>query len=359
VKSVLHVLPHPGGGGETYVNSLDRMDGYAFERFYLAPSPVPRDAVRTLTRTAFEVQIEARKHDLIHVEGEVAGAICFPSLVLRPSVVTLNGLHLLRRVDGVKKRVAKANLRLMLVAASRVICVSESEYADVIGMAGERAGRRAVLIRNGIELPDPPSAEEREEARALFGLSPDVAVGAWLAGLDEHKDPRTAVLAAIRVARAGVPFVLLVAGDGPLRAELTRTADTSETDAVRLLGFRRDGRRVLAAADFFVLSSRREGLSFSVLEAMSIGLPAVVSDGPGNSDAVGDAGVVVPAGDVRGFAVAFERLTRDVEVRDRLGARARTRVRERFGADEMVRHTRAVYQEALAERRRGRRRVFG
>jgi len=359
VTSVLHVLPHPGGGGETYVNSLDRMDGYAFERFYLAPSSTPRDALRSLARTAFEVQFEARKHDLIHVEGEIASAICLPSLALRPSVVTLNGLHLLRRVDGAKEEAAKANLRLTLAAASRVICVSESEHADLIGAVGERAARRAVLIRNGIEPLDPASAEEREEARAMFGLPPDVTVGAWLAGLDEHKDPRTAVLAAIDVARAGTPFVLLVAGDGPLRAELTRTADASETDAVRMLGFRRDGRRVLAAADLFVLSSRREGLSFSVLEAMSIGLPAVVSDGPGNSDAVGDTGVVVPFGDVRGFADAFAGLARDVDERARLGARARTRVLERFGGDEMVRRTRDVYQEALTERGGRGRRVFG
>src|SRR5262249_39455193 len=150
---------------------------------------------------------------------------------------------------------------LMLVAASRVICVSESEHADLIAAVGERAARRAVLIHNGIDPIEPPGPGERDEARAAFGLPPDVTVGAWLAGLDEHKDPRTAVLAAIRVARAGTPFVLLVAGDGPLRAELKRTADASETDAVRILGFRRDGRRVLAAADLFVLSSRLEGLS--------------------------------------------------------------------------------------------------
>ena len=43
--SVLHVLPYPGGGGETYVNQLARMDGYRFERMFVAPGPTHSPAV--------------------------------------------------------------------------------------------------------------------------------------------------------------------------------------------------------------------------------------------------------------------------------------------------------------------------
>jgi glycosyltransferase involved in cell wall biosynthesis len=350
VKSVLHVLPHPGGGGETYVNSLEGMEGYAFERFYLAPSAAPRDALRSLARAAVGVQVEAGKHDLIHVEGEVASAICLPSLALRPSVVTLNGLHLLRRTDGIKKEAAKANLRLVGAAASRVICVSESERDDFVRAVGRSAQSRAVLIRNGVLPLTPPSPAERSAARRELGLGPGVTAAAWLAGLDDHKDPITAARAAIETARRGNPFVLLMAGDGPLRTELERVVDESEVEAVRILGFRTDVRRVLAAADLFVLSSQREGLSFSLLEAMSVGLPAVVSDGPGNPDAVGSAGLVVPFGSVEGFADAFVRMAIDAPTRVELGELARKRVTERFSAGEMVRRTREVYEAAAVGR---------
>ena len=65
--------------------------------------------------------------------------------------------------------------------------------------------------------------------------------------------------------RAGAPFVLLVAGDGPLAGALAG-------ERVRMLGQRDDVPALLAAADILVLPSAREGLSFALLEAMAAGL---------------------------------------------------------------------------------------
>jgi glycosyltransferase involved in cell wall biosynthesis len=129
-------------------------------------------------------------------------------------------------------------------------------------------------------------------------------------------------------------------------------ADTNA--AIRLLRYRGDAHRVLAAADFFVLPSRREGLSFALLEAMSAGLPPVVSNEQANIEAVGDTGLVVPAGDVAGFASAMRRLVLDGDARQELGARARARVAARFSADEMARRTADVYDALLAGSRRRR-----
>jgi glycosyltransferase involved in cell wall biosynthesis len=352
VRAVLHVLPHPGGGGETYVDALARMEGYRSDRLYLAPSPRSKAALRSVPRTGLSVQLAARKYDLLHVHGEVASAVCLPSLRLHPSVVTINGLHLLRRLTGLPRLAAIANVRLILWSASRTICVSEAEYADVVEAGGARAEGRAVMVRNGITPLQPASPEERAGARAALGLAESTLVGAWLGGLDPHKDPLVAVQAAIDVARSGVPVVLLVAGEGPARQELERAAERSGLDAVRMLGYRSEIREVLAAADFFVLSSLREGLSFSLLEAMSIGLPPVVSDAPGNPEAVGEAGIVAPRGDVAAFATAFRRLADDRQARLALGERARARVALDFHGDEMVRLTHEIYDEVASHGRR-------
>lgn len=326
------------------------MDGYAFERFFMAPSPRPADALPLLVRTGVSVHAAARKHDVIHVQGEVASLLCLPSLAVRPSVVTFNGLNLLRRLTGPRRLAAQANMRLIVRAASRTICVAESEHEEVIGVVGRDALHRLTLIRNSVEPATPPSPAERIAARAAFDLSESTTVGVWLAGLDEVKDPTVPVRAAIELVRSGAPLQLLIAGDGPLRSEIERLVDVSGVDAVKILGFRQDTRRVLAAADFFVLSSTREGLSFSLLEAMSMAVPPVVSDAPGNVDAVGNAGVIVRRGDVEAFSAGFQLLLGDETARRALGESARARVVERFSITEMVQRTRDVYDAVLEER---------
>jgi glycosyltransferase involved in cell wall biosynthesis len=337
-KSVLHVLPHPGGGGDTYVDALSEMGGYRFERMYLAPADRPTPSI---LRTMVRAQRASSTHDVLHVHGEVAAAICLPTLARRASVVTLHGLHLLRRLEGPARLAARANLWLIVRAASRTICVANAERVDVEGAVGAHAARRVVVIHNGIDLPRAPTLQERSDARAELGISLSTTVGAYVGSLDTRKDPSTAVRAALEVARSHTELMLLIAGDGPLRAELENVSRGS--DSVRLLGHQQDVRRVLAAADFFVLPSRREGLSYAVLEAMSMSLPTVVSDAPGNPEAVGDAGIVVSIGDIEGFAAAYVQLLTDAKLRLKLGERARLRVGTEFLRREMVQRTKAVY----------------
>jgi glycosyltransferase involved in cell wall biosynthesis len=338
--SVLYVLPYPGGGGETYVNWLERMEGYRFEKTYIVPGPTHIPAV---VAGGVHVQLGSRRSDLLHVQGEAAAMLCLPSLALRPSVVTIHGLHLVRRLEGWKRVLAEANLRLIVRAASKTICVGDAEYADVESLVG--GTDRLVLVRNGIDPLAPTTAEERTTARAALGIPNPTTVCLYLAALDPHKEPMLVARAAEEVAAKGVPLVLLFVGDGPLRGELEALA--RDTEVIRILGFQSDIRRVLAAADIFVLPSRHEGLSFALLEAMSLGLTPVVSDGPGNPDAVGDAGIVVQRGNVEGFRAAFERLALDEAERQRLGEQARRRVIERFGSDKMIERTRQVYDDVL------------
>src|SRR5262245_6487084 len=149
-RAVLHVLPHPGGGGETYVDLLDDMPGYRFERAYLAPS-ASTSPTQVLRRTIVVLR-RARAFDLVHVHGEVASALCLPALATHRSVVTLHGLHLVRRVSGVRRTAATLGLRGVLRVADRTICVSESEHAELVRAVGEKAAHDAAVIRNGVEL---------------------------------------------------------------------------------------------------------------------------------------------------------------------------------------------------------------
>src|SRR5690348_10727535 len=140
---VLHVLPHPGGGGERYVDLLGGLEHFEAEKIFLGRDHVPRFGVIT---AALRAQTASRPFDLLHVHGEVAAGLCLPTLALRPSVVTINGLHLVRRLAGWKRAAAAVNLRLVVRSASATICVSESELADVLAEVGDSS--RLALVRD-------------------------------------------------------------------------------------------------------------------------------------------------------------------------------------------------------------------
>jgi glycosyltransferase involved in cell wall biosynthesis len=196
----------------------------------------------------------------------------------------------------------------------------------------------------------PVQAAERAVARAALNVDATDVVAVWVGTLDELKDPLTPIEAAHTVRDEGLPFVLLVAGHGPLRAAVDQAV--AGNPGARTLGFRNDIGSLLAAADVFVVSSRREGLSFSVLEAMARGLPTVASEVAGNVRALGDAGMFARYGDAAGFADAFRVLASDADARTRLGAEARSRADRLYSLEGMLAGTRDVYASVSQDGRR-------
>lgn len=340
-RLALHILPHRGGGGEAYVDLMERIDGFAHERVALSAGRTPASAAASLPVRWPRIAARARRAAIVHVHGDMAAMLSLPVLRARPSVWSTHGLHFLRRAQGARLRAARRALRAAIAAADRTICTSVAERDDLAEIAAPEHVGRLALVHNGLEPSPPPGPELRARTRAELGLADrDVAV-LYLGQLEERKDPLTAVAAA---EAAGAPVVLLVAGDGPLRAEVERRAG----ERVRVLGFRDDAPALLAASDVFVMPSEREGLSYAVLEAMAARLALVVSDGPGNPEAVGDAGVVVPFGDAGALARELARLAADPAERERLGAAAQERLLERFTAERMVRETAAIYREVAS-----------
>ncbi len=122
---VLHVLPHRGGGGETYVEQLASMGGFEFDRVELTRRRNPLELAGGLAR----VIRAARSHDLVHVHGDAAALACLPAIGMRPTVITLHGSHLLRRTHGTRGRLVREGSRRAFARAAAVIAVSESELS--------------------------------------------------------------------------------------------------------------------------------------------------------------------------------------------------------------------------------------
>jgi glycosyltransferase involved in cell wall biosynthesis len=117
------------------------------------------------------------------------------------------------------------------------------------------------------------------------------------------------------------------------------------------LGWRDDVARIYSAADIFLLTSAfGEGTSLALVEAMACSLPSVVTDVGGNGTIVGDAGLVVPPGDVTAAQRAVMHLARDNRLRDAMGETARARVANGHSAD----HVAALIEGLTTSAREGR-----
>ncbi len=152
---------------------------------------------------------------------------------------------------------------------------------------------------------------------------------------------------------AQIPRVhYLLCGEGVTwdNAELARwIGSMGERGMWHLLGLRRDVPRLNAALDLAVSSSVGEGFANVLGEAMACEVPCVVTDVGDSAWIVGETGKVVPPRDPRAIADAcVELLEMDPDERHRLGAAARTRVREQFDLGTIAARYERLYLELVA-----------
>jgi glycosyltransferase involved in cell wall biosynthesis len=154
----------------------------------------------------------------------------------------------------------------------------------------------------------------------------------------------------MRKPECGMAPVLVLVGDGSERAMLEGLARAlGIADRVMFLGWRDEVEKIYGAFDLFTLTSRSEGTSISLLEAMSTGLCPVVTDVGGNRGVLGPdlASLLVPREDDAALAASWQRYLIDVQLRRSMGSRARARVVSQFSLDRMIGSHIEVYRELM------------
>jgi glycosyltransferase involved in cell wall biosynthesis len=260
-----------------------------------------------LASMAASVHRAARDADLIHVHWlhNMAPALA----ARRPSVLTLHGSDMAVAGRAVAGRLASR--------ARVVLAVSES----LAGRAQSLGAKDVRVIRNGIEVPE-QVGEEADPLEVLFvgRLAPEK-------GIEELAD-------------VSPGLNLVVVGDGPLRRLLPEA-----------LGFlpREEVAARYERAAVVVCPSRREGFGLVCAEAMAHGRPVVATKVGGLAELVvdGETGILVEPGDPKALRAATDLLLADRDLRRKLGAAGRERVRELCGWDTVVERTLVAYEDAL------------
>lgn len=143
---------------------------------------------------------------------------------------------------------------------------------------------------------------------------------------------------------------LVMIGDGPLlEPVLERLTVAGHADQVWAPGPRDDVNALLPALDLFVLPSLAEGISNTLLEAMSCGLPVIATAVGGNPELVVDGvtGTLIPPADSSALAKALAQYLQHMELMKTHGAAARQRVEEKFSITAMVERYISVYDRLL------------
>jgi len=219
---------------------------------------------------------------------------------------------------------------------------------------------RVRVIHNGLEfdLLDEAANKGTDNLRREIGVTDEPLLVAVVGRI--HPDKGFDCLleaAALVMEQKSIDAQFLIAGaedDRKYAAGLRKQSKDLGIEArVHFLGYRDDVPRILAQSDIFVLSSRREGHPYGLLEAMAIGCPSVATRCAGVEDSVvdGTTAMLVDIEDVHGIANAITRLAKDKNLRGDMAQAARQDVRSRFDARTCVDSLMVVYEDILASPR--------
>lgn len=194
--------------------------------------------------------------------------------------------------------------------------------------------------------------EARKKTRRALGIDNFMVVGT-VGRLVDAKSFDLLLEAARRVCDRKPYVRFILAGAGPLEKELLEKRDALGLgEQFHFLGQRRDIPELLAATDLYVISSKREGLPISLIEAMMAGKPVVSTAVGGIPDTLTHAcdGVLVEPGDAEALSQAITDLIDNRPRMEVLGRNARKKAIERYSPDKVLAELEAIYIELLGRK---------
>ena len=274
------------------------------------------------------------------VLGRIAARVCG----VRWVVHTYHG-HLLHGYFSPRATKAVALVERSLAKITTTIVAVGSQVRDDLLKAGIGHPDQYVVVPPGIALPSPPT---KPRARQLLEIDPEADVVLFVARLTSIKRPERFIEVARLLGDRHPRAVFVVAGGGDLLEDLRLMAEPLG-QRVRLLGWCSDVETLYAASDLIVLTSDNEGMPVSLIEAATLGVPAVGSNVGSVSEVVvdGETGILTDT-DPSAIAAAVSQLLEDDALRAKMGLAAAERARRLFSSERLVQDTADLYRSFAA-----------
>jgi glycosyltransferase involved in cell wall biosynthesis len=313
----------------------------------------PAQDYRFAAGVAWTLWRERRNYDVAYflMQGlHLAVGLPVARALGKPVVMKVSGSGLITRMR--QSRLGRLELRWLQRWAHRVMILNQGMEDEALAAGFRR--EHLYWMPNPVDPKEfsPPSPEDRRALRERLGVAPGTPVAVYVGRLAPEKQ-LSSLFKAWRMVAGELPGAQLVlVGDGAEGEALAALAsELGIAKRVRFAGRRtvEEVRDWLRAADVFALVSSNEGFSCSLAEAMSVGLPAVVSDISANTQlvAAGVHGLHAGVGDEGAIAAALRRLLSDGELRAAMGQAARRRIVENYSTDKVLDRYEAVMAEAV------------
>lgn len=283
----------------------------------------------------------------------------------RPDVVHLNSSKiggigsLAARLTGIKKIVYTAHgwpfleerpviQKATIYFLSWLTALFSTDTIDITETTYNRV-RRWPLLTNKLHLTylgvDAAKAAflGRNEAREKLGIPEGTFALGMIAELTANKGVLYALRALAHISNPAVQ--LFIIGGGELETQLkTEAHQLGISSRVHFLGFRESAAQYLKAFDVFLMSSLKEGLPLTIIEAGHASIPVIGTHVGGIPELLDrESGILVPAKDHRALAEAIEAVMENPELRTRLATRLNERVRAMFALKSMLKETFRCY----------------
>jgi glycosyltransferase involved in cell wall biosynthesis len=303
--------------------------------------------------------IKATKADIIHLNSSkisILGSLA--TIWLKTSVVyTAHGWVFNEELPAKKKLFYLLAERFTALFKQKIICVSEFDRQSAIEN-NIVPKKKLTTIHNGI-----PDFEllSRDQARheitqklddfSIF-LNADFVIGS-IGFLYPNKGYDYLINATKQLVAEGQKALLIILGGGPEKDELKNLIEQLKLENhVHILGETENASRLLRAFDVYVCSSLKEGLSYTVIEAMTAGLPIVATNVGGNSELITDQkeGLMIKPANVENLNKAIMTIKNNPELAKKYAESAHKKAITDFEIESMVQKTRYVYETLLAEK---------
>ena len=368
---LIYYEPMPAGQ-TTHVLSLAReLDSRRFQVTVVLPVNLQR-SIEALRRTGVEVVplplrkvawglravislaclIRQRAVDIVHVHSQEAGLLArvvaraagAPRIVYTPQAIDIRRARWHWLYVLVERALAHTS--------DLIISVSEADRERMIRWG--ISPHKLVTIPNGVDPDTMGGAVDIGAMRRSLGLDQDRPLVMQVGRLRAQKDPLAFVSGAACVVQEHPDTQFVLVGEGPLREGVATHVRTLGLErCVHLLGWRHEAFRLMAAADVVTLTSRWEGMPYTLLEAMAMARPVVATGVNGCPEVIVDGvtGFLARPGDVGAWSRRVIDLLNDPVMGAAMGQRGRRRVEERFSLQKMVVRIEGLYSR-MAEGRR-------